>query len=491
MGVQGQGSIGRAQPEQSRSTGSLGAAGTWTFLAVGVLLLAGLLALLLVIGRMPPFSNWITDAHLFRRILVVHVDLSLGVWLYAFVAGIACLLPTKRALGSAVLGSRIAILGTVCIVAAGGMPGAEPVLSNYIPMIDHPLFVIGVVVFALGVMVTVADPRRMFARDAWREGTAEEERQFPIAARVGIRAAGIAFFLAVVTFAVSAVMTPRELVAASYYEFLVWGGGHVLQFASVAAMLTVWVVLLSRALGRPVMGKRAAIVLFSILVVPLLGAPFLAAQGTTTVTYYDGFTQYMRWGIFPVVTCVLFLCVRALWRARKRGRMPERGLLDPGIAGFLASATLTFLGVGLGFMIRGSNTVVPGHYHAAIGGVTVSFMAMTYLLMQRMNVQLRSPRLRRARSWQPYLFAGGQAVFAIGFAIAGMHGAGRKVYGQEQHIRSALEYLGLGVMGLGGLVAVLGGVLFLTIAVSAWLSGAARLRRTSWSTNQRNIPSKS
>jgi hypothetical protein len=60
-------------------------------------------------------------------------------------------------------------------------------------------------------------------------------------------------------------------------------------------------------------------------------------------------------------------------------------------------------------------------------------------------------------------FGGGQAVFGLGFALAGAYGLGRKQYGAEQHVRSLGEYLGLGVMGLGGLVAVAGGLLFLAV----------------------------
>ena len=77
---------------------------------------------------------------------------------------------------------------------------------------------------------------------------------------------------------------------------------------------------------------------------------------------------------------------------------------------------------------------------------------------------LIEPALRRARL-QLLLFGGGQAVFALGFALAGAYGLGRKQYASEQHVRSLGEYLGLGVMGAGGLVAVASGLLFLAVMV--------------------------
>ena len=48
---------------------------------------------------------------------------------------------------------------------------------------------------------------------------------------------------------------------------------------------------------------------------------------------------------------------------------------------------------------------------------------------------------------------------------------GRKQYGVEQHVRTLGEYLGLSVMGLGGLIAVAGGIFFLAVMVrrlGAW-----------------------
>ena len=74
------------------------------------------------------------------------------------------------------------------------------------------------------------------------------------------------------------------------------------------------------------------------------------------------------------------------------------------------------------------------------------------------------PEPRWARL-QLILFGTGQAVFGLGFAWAGAYGLGRKQYGAEQHVRTLGEYLGLSVMGIGGIVAVAGGIFFLTVMV--------------------------
>jgi heme/copper-type cytochrome/quinol oxidase subunit 1 len=121
--------------------------------------------------------------------------------------------------------------------------------------------------------------------------------------------------------------------------------------------------------------------------------------------------------------------------------------------------------------VHGSSTVIPGHYHASIGAVTVAYMALSYRMLERLRLPLSGRRTAWLRAWQPPLFGAGQLVFAVGFALAGAHGMARKTYGAEQHLRTAGETLGLCIMGLGGAVAVAAGVTFLFIAMRAWLQG--------------------
>jgi hypothetical protein len=47
--------------------------------------------------------------------------------------------------------------------------------------------------------------------------------------------------------------------------------------------------------------------------------------------------------------------------------------------------------------------------------------------------------------------------------LPGCTDSGRKVYTGEQHVRTLSEHVGLGIMGLGGLVAAVGGVWFLVL----------------------------
>jgi hypothetical protein len=155
----------------------------------------------------------------------------------------------------------------------------------------------------------------------------------------------------------------------------------------------------------------------------------------------------MQFGMLPILV-FLVLLLPVLRRASITR--------DPRAAGLAVSMFLTVAGMAIGALIRGSNTVIPAHYHASIGAVTVAFMAFTYPALGLSH--------RRIYALQPLIYGIGQFTFAVGFGLAG---AARKVYGAEQAERGLTETVGLVIMGLGGFIAVAGGVMFLFIACRA------------------------
>jgi hypothetical protein len=446
----------------------------WLGLALGVLALAGLFSLVVVVGRMPPFDRLVTDPLFFRRGLVVHVNLALVAWFYSFVAALLFLLPGRSAPSrSSRHAVHISALGIAMMLLAAAMPGSQPVLSNYIPVIDHWLFGVGQVLFAAGVLASFVS-RRLLLSSAARKGFF----QIPAAAQAGLRSTAVALVLAALTFAITSQRITPDLSVEAYYELLFWGGGHVLQLCCSIAMVSVWLILLDSAVGRCPLSERTAAILFGAMIVPWLASPVLAMLGTWSPGYRDGFTSLMRWAIFPVLSLFLFACVRMLLVELRAGRIGLSSLADPRISGFLVSALLTLLGVALGAGIRGSNTMIPAHYHASIGGITAAFMTVTYLMLRAFGFSIPTRRLRRAAAWQPVTYGIGQMIFAGGFALAGVYGMSRKVYGAEQASRGLGESIGLGVMGVGGLIAVGGGLLFLGVVASIWRQGSARRIQT-------------
>ena len=144
-------------------------------------------------------------------------------------------------------------------------------------------------------------------------------------------------------------------------------------------------------------------------------------------------------------------------RARRDSERPLRAAL-------ITSIVLFGAGGGIGFLIQGSNVTIPAHYHGAIVGVTLAFMGLTYHLLPAFGFAAPEPTWARI---QPWLYGAGQLLHVGGLVWSGGYGVQRKVAGAEQGLRSLDQLAGMALMGLGGLVAILGGLLFLVIVLRA------------------------
>ena len=75
---------------------------------------------------------------------------------------------------------------------------------------------------------------------------------------------------------------------------------------------------------------------------------------------------------------------------------------------------------------------------------------------------------------QPVVYALGQLMHIVGLVWSGGYGVQRKVAGAEQVLRSPGEVFGMGLMGLGGAIAIVGGLLFVVVVWRAMREGRAR-----------------
>ncbi|MBP6775831.1 MAG: cbb3-type cytochrome c oxidase subunit I, partial [Piscinibacter sp.] len=139
----------------------------------------------------------------------------------------------------------------------------------------------------------------------------------------------------------------------------------------------------------------------------------------------------------------------------------------------LLSSVLLFAAGGLiGVFIAGSNVRIPAHYHGCIVGVTLALMGLVYHLLPRLGYA--APRSRLA-TLQPWLYGGGQLLHIVGLVWSGGYGVQRKVAGAEQVLRSSGEIAGMALMGLGGLIAIAGGLLFVVVVAQAMRASQQRV----------------
>ncbi len=442
------------------ATGAHGQLATaWMWLAIVALLLSGVFSILLVAARTPFIQGLMPGVDFFRVALVVHVDMSVLVWFAAFTSVLWSLAGSLRWQGLAWAAWLLAALGTAGMAVAPFVNPGTPIMANYVPVIDSTVFLWGLVVFGAGFGLTafraLAVPQRVGV-NLPADG----------ALRFGLNAAAVAAAMALLAMGWSWHTVPTTLDTRTYYELLFWGPGHVIQFCWSLIMLIAWLWLASLSGARVPLTPRVVVILFGIgLVTVFTTAPIYLAFDVTSVEHQKLFTWQMRFGgglaIVPVALAVLL----GLFRADRAGRG-----LDPCHTALLSSLLLFGAGGVIGFMIQGSDVRVPAHYHGSIVGITLALMGLTYALLPRLGF---GAPLSRMAAWQPIVYGTGQLMHITGLVWSGGYGVQRKVAGAEQVLRSGSEVAGMALMGAGGLVAVIGGLIFAVVVLRALRAGQA------------------
>lgn len=440
-------------PDPDQATRRLSAG--WLVLGISALVAAGLLAILLVLARTPYIKDIFPWNNFFRTAMVVHVDLSVLMWFLACAGIIWSYNSTSRHLKLGWSALYLAALGTAVVVASPFIGGGDPLMNNYFPVIDSGVFLTGMTLFGIGFTLLVIRSLNL--------GTSPIGPLSSGAAglRIGMYTASIASIAAVITLIWAYLAIPETVQGRDYYETLFWGSGHVLQFTHTLLMIVVWLWLASESGLRITLSPRLASIIFGLGVAMIFVTPYIyLSLDIMSVESAVWFTRLMTAGgglaALPVglaVTVGLFL--------GRSGASEENRVLH--VALFYS---LLLFGVGgvLGFMIRESSTLITAHYHGSNGAITVAFMSMCYFLLPKLDFD--KPQMRLARI-QIHAFGLGQLLHVLGLAWAGGYGMRRKIAGEGQSLDNFQQTAGMALMGIGGLIAVIGGVLFLYLVVRA------------------------
>ena len=432
----------------------------WLLLALVSLALSGVFSILLVLSRAPLTKDWFPLVDFFRVALVVHVDLSVLVWFVAFGGMLWSLNSTPRllAMGWAALG--VAVAGTALMAVAPFAGRGHPIMANYIPVLDEPVFLTGLVVFAAGVLLVVLRGMATVPRVGVR-------LEHGAALRFGLNTSLVSAAVALIAFGWSYAAAPAVPEPKAYYELLFWGGGHVLQFTWTLLMFVAWLWLADAARVPVFLTPRTVLLLFGIGLVSVFLTPVIyLAYGIGTVEHHRWHTWLMRFG--GGLAILPFMLALALGLSRAA---PAEGSERPLRAAIAASLLLFGAGGVIGVMIQGSDVRIPAHYHGSIVGVTLAFMGLAYYLLPRFGYAEVGERWARPQLW---LYAGGQLLHVFGLMWSGGYGVQRKVAGADQVLRGWEQTAAMGVMGIGGLFAIIGGMLFLVLAFHAMWRAAPR-----------------
>jgi hypothetical protein len=437
----------------------------WGLLAMASLGIAGIFALLLALSRVPGAGDifpW--PVQFFEKGLVIHVVMSFVVWFLSILGGLSTMVayrlsdgwPRWRWLGPAAITGSFA--ASVLLLVPAWLDRGEASLNNYVPVIIDPIYYAGLVLLALSLLLAVI---RVFVNLIGRKGPLD-----PVT--LAVVAAGLVYVLALASFVLAGLNISGDAsvtaMTPAVNEDLFWGGGHILQFVNVGLLLVAWYILGGVTLGRPLahptlMNTAVFALLASALAGPVLFIVYDAFSPAQTTAFTD-----LQFLLAPPTLLLSVAGAMTIFRLR------SEDAVDWGQPAFhcLALSVMVFgLGGVLGLYVDGADTRTPAHYHAVIGGINLAFMGLFYgLFLPLLERGLEKGKAVIASIW---LYAFGQVFHSLGLFWAGGYGAPRKVAGADQGIEALGATLGLYLMGVGAVIAVIGGVMFIVMVTRALL----------------------
>lgn len=438
----------------------------WLWLAVLSLGVAGIYSILLVLGRAPVFQgNFLGVKNFFSVALVAHVDLSVLVWFI----GMSLLLMvqvfarstqhwllqySQRAVWLCIAASAL------CMALAPWATPAEVIKSNYVPVLANPVFYLGLGLLFAGVGIAILLSFLHF----WLPAAPQKPTHIfgvPFATmQVAAHSMGGVLLLAMVAQILTAPQVQAQFGKEIFFEQLFWASGHILQFLYTQLVMVCWLIL-AAALGWSTLVEHRFMrsLLWLNLAAATLGLLAFAKFPVIDAEFTSYFTDHMRHygGIASGLMAVILLVTMGL-------KLDTFARHLVAWTGLLVSILLFGFGGGLGFAIAGANVTIPAHYHGAIVAVTLATMGAVYALLQQFGAAFDAhSRLAQVQLW---LYAVGQLMHVGGLAWSGGYGVLRKTPGGLDAMPAAVK-VAMGIMGLGGLLAIIGGLIFVVLVVKA------------------------
>ena len=472
--------------------------------AVIFLLIGGLFALLLALTRWQAIHLLRPDW--FYRILTGHGFDMLVAWIVFFeVAGLyfgsAVMLNARLVLPKVAWTAYILmVVGAVLVNIIVLLGQADVMFTAYVPLKAHPLFYLGVILFAVGALVAVI---LFFATlvTAKKEGT--YAGSMPLVT-YGLVAAAIIAVYTLLSGALAFVpaffwsLGWMQNLDAGYFRNLFWSFGHPAQQINLAAMVAVWYALASITVGAVPLNEklsRLAFILY-ILFINLGSAHHLLVDPGPGFLWKATNTSYAMY-LAVLGSLIHAFSIPGAVEVAQRRKGYTNGLLEwlrkapwrePGFAALVISMVLFgwiggVTGVTVGteqINMTAHNTMrLPGHFHATVvSGTTLAFMGLTYYLIPL--IFRRELKLKKWAMWQPYVFGLGMLLVSVGMIASGLQGVSRRHWDItfagapfKAAVPSTAQLM-LGVMGIGALIAIVGGIMYLTVVLVSVFTGKRR-----------------
>ena len=469
--------------------------------AVVALLVGGILAIGVVLTRWPTV-HWLA-ADTFYMVLTAHGIDMLIFWIIFFEIAVLyfcsstllrCRIATPKV---AWVAFALMLIGAVTNNVAVFKGSSSVMMTSYVPMMAEPNFYLGLILFAVGALIACF----VFF------GTlviAKRDKTYQGSVPLVTFGATVAAIIAVFTIASGAIiLIPTYLLSLNIisavdpliYRTIWWAFGHSSQQINVAAHISIWYAVAAIAFGAKPMSERVSrgAFLLYILFLQLASAHHLLADPGVSTAWKVVNTSYFMY--FAVLASMIHgLTIPGAIEVAQRAKGYNNGLFEwlrkapwsnpvwSGVFisivgfGFLGGITGVMMGTEQLNMIIHNTIYVPGHFHATVVvGTSLSFMALTYFLIPVLfRREMINPGLAMI---QPYLFGFSMYFFCVVMVGAGTLGVSRRHWDMAfngspmAYEWPGAAYLLMGLVGIAGVSAIVGGAIYIYITVGSILWG--------------------
>ncbi len=389
------------------------------------------------------------------------------------------------------------LVGTLLVQWAQWTGRADVLFTSYPPLKAHPLFYLGIILFAVGALGVTF---QFFAALTLAKREKRYEGSMPLVVYGALTAAIIAVItlvhgalIYIPTFLWSIGAIPA--VDPQWYRLIWWALGHSSQQINMAAMVSIWYMLGALTVGAVVLNEkvsRSAFVLY-VLFISMASAHHLLVDPGFGPAWKIVNTSYFMY-MAVLASMIHGFTVPAGIELGMRLRGYTRGMFDwlirapwgdPGFSalvlsvvvfGFVGGITGVTIGTEQINIIAHNTMRIPGHFHATVvSGTALAFMGATYYLLPL--IFRRKVAFWGFARWQPYLFSFGMLLVSMGMTFAGSFGVPRRhwdiSFSQslfDVQFDPAVD-ITLAIMGIGGILAVTGAFGFIAIAVKSVFFG--------------------
>lgn len=463
--------------------------------AVVSLLIAALGAILLVFTRWQDFH--VLSSPWYYRIIGLHGVNALVFWIVFFeIAGLyfgstvvlnSRFCAPKLGWLSFILMATGFILTDVMILSGN----ADVTMTSYVPLKAHPLYYLGIILFAVGALIGVG---LFFGNVALAKKEGKVGKTLPLFT-YALMAAAIIAVLTLLSGALVYVPTFLwslglvESIDPAWYRLVWWGFGHSAQQINVCAMVGIWYLSVRLVLGGSSINEKVSRVafLFYILFISIASAHHLLVDPAVSSTWRVWNTSYAMY-LAVLASMIHAFAVPSSMEAAQRRLGHNKGLFDWLIKlpwGNPAFSSITLAIIGFGFIggitgviygmeqtniIVHNTLAIVGHFKGTVViGTTLTFMGITYylvpLMFRRKIVAFKLAKI------QPWMFFFGIALLAIGMIALGMFGIPRRHYDiaftggpftYDFNLASGFVWV---LFGLGGILSFLSMLIWILIIV--------------------------